>query len=85
MANASARAIRESSEIAEELSVQIARPVRWHESVARMAEAGVTSFVEFGPGRVLTGLAKRLVPGATLVNISTWQEAQPKASLAGSA
>jgi [acyl-carrier-protein] S-malonyltransferase len=85
MANASARAIREPSEIAEELSVQIARPVRWHESVARMAEAGVTSFVEFGPGRVLTGLAKRLVPGATLVNISTWQEAQPKASLAGSA
>ena len=85
MANASARPLREPSEIAEELSVQIARPVRWHESVARMAEAGVTTFVEFGPGRVLTGLVKRLVPGATLINISTWQEAQPKARLAGSA
>jgi [acyl-carrier-protein] S-malonyltransferase len=35
-----------------------------------MAASGVTRFIEFGPGKVLTGLARRLAPGATLLNVS---------------
>jgi [acyl-carrier-protein] S-malonyltransferase len=35
-----------------------------------MAEAGVSTFIEFGPGRVLTGLVKRILPEARLINIS---------------
>jgi malonyl CoA-acyl carrier protein transacylase len=35
-----------------------------------MAAAGVTRFIAFGLGRLLTGLAKRLIPGAELVNVS---------------
>jgi [acyl-carrier-protein] S-malonyltransferase len=50
-----------------------------------MAEAGVTTFIEFGPGKVLTGLVKRLVPGATLLNIGTFREASPSPSLASMA
>jgi [acyl-carrier-protein] S-malonyltransferase len=36
--------------------------VRWVESVRKMAEARVTRIVECGPGRILTGLTRRIVP-----------------------
>jgi [acyl-carrier-protein] S-malonyltransferase len=71
IANASAKAMTDVAAVREELGAQVARPVRWHESVTLMAADGVTEFVEFGPGRVLTGLAKRLFPSATLINVST--------------
>jgi [acyl-carrier-protein] S-malonyltransferase len=48
-----------------------------------MSQTGVTTFIEFGPGKVLTGLVKRLVPDATLLNIGTFREASPTQSLAG--
>ncbi len=48
------------SELRDALMRQVSRPVRWQESVARMAEDGVTLCVEVGPGKVLTGLAKRI-------------------------
>jgi [acyl-carrier-protein] S-malonyltransferase len=70
VANASARAITGAQDIEQELGVQIANPVRWHESITLMAEAGVSTFIEFGPGRVLTGLVKRILPEARLINIS---------------
>ena len=41
---------------------QIASRVRWYESVQRMAAEGVEVFVEVGPGKVLTGIVKKIVP-----------------------
>jgi len=70
VANASAKAMIDTQAVRDELGAQVARPVRWHESVSLMARAGVTTFVEFGHGKVLTGMARRLVPGSTLVNVS---------------
>ena len=70
VANASAALLRDAEAIRRELGAQIAQPVRWHESVTLMATSGVTRFIEFGPGKVLTGFARRLAPGATLLNIS---------------
>ncbi len=61
--------------IREELTRQIVSPVRWHQSIATMSRAGVTTFVEFGPGKVLTGMVRRLAPGATLANVSTMMDA----------
>lgn len=49
---------------------QVASPVRWEEEVLRMAEDGIDTFVEFGPGRVLTGLVRRIVKGARVVSVS---------------
>ncbi|HXU11486.1 MAG TPA: ACP S-malonyltransferase [Candidatus Binatia bacterium] len=48
---------------------QVTRPVRWVESVIHMKELGVEWLAELGPGRVLSGLAKRIVPGLPLVNV----------------
>jgi [acyl-carrier-protein] S-malonyltransferase len=47
--------------IRETLARQAASPVRWAETIARMAAEGVTHVVECGPGRVLSGLTKRIV------------------------
>jgi [acyl-carrier-protein] S-malonyltransferase len=69
--NASATCLLDAEAVREELRRQVAAPVRWHESVTLMAAAGVSTFLEFGPGRVLTGFAKRLVPGASLVNVAS--------------
>jgi [acyl-carrier-protein] S-malonyltransferase len=45
------------------LAAQLQRPVRWAETVARMAERGIDTLIECGPGRVLAGLTKRIVSG----------------------
>ncbi|HSA90917.1 MAG TPA: ACP S-malonyltransferase [Burkholderiales bacterium] len=42
---------------------QAASPVRWVETIRRMADSGVTHIVECGPGKVLAGMAKRIAPG----------------------
>jgi [acyl-carrier-protein] S-malonyltransferase len=42
---------------------QAASPVRWVETIRKMAEAGVTHIVECGPGKVLAGMTKRIAPG----------------------
>lgn len=85
IANANARPLLDAEAVREELGRQVASPVRWHESVTLMAEAGVRTFVEFGPGRVLTGFARRLVPGAVLINVSTPADLTPGGQQAGSA
>jgi [acyl-carrier-protein] S-malonyltransferase len=75
VANASAQPLTSDAAVREELGVQVATAVRWHDSVTLMADGGVTSFVEFGPGKVLTGLVRRIAQGATLSNVSTLADA----------
>jgi [acyl-carrier-protein] S-malonyltransferase len=49
--------------IREALVRQAASPVRWVETIKKMADAGVTHIVECGPGKVLAGMTKRIAPG----------------------
>jgi len=51
------------------LVAQVSAPVRWDESVQKMAELGVDRFIEVGPGKVLAGLIKRIVKGAATQNV----------------
>lgn len=51
------------TDVREELAGAISRPVRWRETVIAMHEAGAPSFVEIGPGKVLTKMGKRIVKG----------------------
>lgn len=58
------------------LSRHVVSPVRWERTVRSMAEAGVTTYVEAGPGDVLSKLAKRCVPGARALTAGTPEEAR---------
>jgi [acyl-carrier-protein] S-malonyltransferase len=52
------------------MAEQVKSPVLWQEIVERLAAAGAEVIVEFGPGRTLTGLAKKTAPGVTAVNVA---------------
>jgi [acyl-carrier-protein] S-malonyltransferase len=62
VANVLAAPITDPAEIRRRLVEQVTGTVRWRESVAAMAELGVTHLFEIGAGKVLSGLAKRIVP-----------------------
>jgi [acyl-carrier-protein] S-malonyltransferase len=69
VANVTAEPVQDPAAIKELLVRQVTARVRWRESMAAMARLGVDEVVELGAGKVLTGLAKRGVPGARLVNV----------------
>ncbi len=57
--NVDARLIRKGHEARDGLKRQVSRPVRWYEIMVQLGKEGVTTGVELGPGKVLTGLMKR--------------------------
>ena len=69
VANATATAIASTQDIKRELHDQVCAPVQWAASIEYMVTSGVTDFVEIGPGRVLTGLVKRIAPEASTWNL----------------
>lgn len=68
--NAEARAITKVSDIQASLVRQLPSSVLWEDSVKAMAAMGVTTFVEVGPGMVLSGLIKRILPNAATMNVN---------------
>lgn len=71
LANVKADLSQDSAEIKELLVAQVCGVVRWRESVLKMAELGVTSLVELGAGKVLSGLARRIDKNLATANIET--------------
>lgn len=69
LANVLAGPAEDPAALAELLERQVTARVRWRETMAWAAARGTTVIAEFGAGKVLTGLARRAVPGATLVNV----------------
>ena len=65
----SAEGLRAAAEIRQELCEQMIRPVRWTDSVRWMAHAGAGTFLEIGPGKVLSGLIRRIQSDATVLTI----------------
>ena len=61
ISNVTASPQNKSQEIKKLLTEQIEKPVRWRESVINMINLGVNSFIEIGPGKVLSGLIKELI------------------------
>jgi [acyl-carrier-protein] S-malonyltransferase len=71
VANVLAQPISDPAAIVQSLVEQVTGTVRWRESIAFMAQAGVTTFYEVGAGKVLTGLIKRIAPAAQASAIGT--------------
>jgi [acyl-carrier-protein] S-malonyltransferase len=67
--NADAEAITTGEEAREALIRQVSLPVRWLDSVHEMIEGGVTTFVEVGPGRVLSGLLRQIDRSVRSINV----------------
>lgn len=74
--NVTALPFQSPEEIKECLARQVSSPVRWEESVRNMWAQGVDGFVEIGPGRVLSGLIKRIERSAALFNVDSLESFQ---------
>jgi [acyl-carrier-protein] S-malonyltransferase len=70
VANVDAQVHEHAADFPSLLEKQVWSPVQWVASMRRAHGAGASGFVEFGPGNVLTGLAKRIVPEARTANVS---------------
>jgi len=64
VANVTADYERDAIEIRENLVAQLASSVRWSDSIRRLVNDGFDTFLEVGPGRVLTGLMRQIAPEA---------------------
>ncbi len=67
--NADAVVVRTAAACREGLVRQVSAPVRWQEGVERLVQEGVQTFVEVGPGSVLTGLVRKIAKGARTLNV----------------
>ena len=74
MSNVTADKIRDISEIKDLLIKQIENRVRWRESVINMVNDGVDNFIEIGPGKVLSGLIKRINKEVNVQSINTIED-----------
>lgn len=81
--NVSAAVVADLDALKRDLLAQLYSPVRWVESMVALGDRGVTSLVECGPGKVLSGLNKRCVKGVSTYNLDTLEAfAAARAALA---
>ena len=76
VSNVTAKEYKETDEIKKLLIKQIESPVRWRESIEYMISSGTNTFIEIGPGKVLSGLIKRINKEVKVLNIDTVKDIQ---------
>ena len=74
ISNVTANPTNSSTEIKKLLIDQIEKPVRWRESVNNMIKSKVNHFIEVGPGKVLSGLVKRIDRNVKLNQVNTSED-----------
>lgn len=80
VANVDAQPKRDAAAAIEALIRQVSSPVRWEEVVRRLASEGITTYVEVGPGTVLSGLAKKIHPEAVVLSFGSPDDLEKVAS-----
>jgi [acyl-carrier-protein] S-malonyltransferase len=83
VANVNADFVRNADEVRKALIQQVYNPVRWEESILRLAGAGIGTFIEVGPGRVLSGLVKKICRGAEVLNVEDQESLKEVLALVG--
>jgi [acyl-carrier-protein] S-malonyltransferase len=84
--NVDAEPVRAAENARRALVRQVASPVRWQQLIERMVADGFDTFVEVGPGKVLSGLIRRIDRGARVLNVCDPEQARVAATeLGGSA
>jgi [acyl-carrier-protein] S-malonyltransferase len=84
IANTSARPLTKAVQLRTELVEQLTRPVQWQRSVEELRSQGVGAVIEFGPGRVLTGLVRRIDRAIAVRNVSDMASASARSTPAPS-
>jgi len=74
VSNVEAAPVADAAAIPGLLAAQLTSPVRWVETIERMASDGVETVVEVGPGKVLTGLVKRIDKGIRSLNVDVMED-----------
>lgn len=69
VANFTARPVCSEGEIRSTLTSQVTGSVRWIESIQYLVDAGHTTFLELGPGKVIAGLVAKIAPGTTVISV----------------
>jgi [acyl-carrier-protein] S-malonyltransferase len=69
IANVDSRPLRGGEEARESLLRQVTAPVRWEACVREAVRLGAETLIEVGPGRVLSGLVRRIVPQSQMLNV----------------
>jgi [acyl-carrier-protein] S-malonyltransferase len=77
VANITGQALTTAEDIKRELSEQLCKPVAWMASVRGMMESGVGTFIEVGPGQVLSGLIRRISDEAKVIKIEDLMSGEP--------
>ena len=67
--NADAKFLRTAAELRPSLVKQISAPLYWEDSINAMMAEGFDTFIEIGPGKVLSGLVKRIAGDAKVLNV----------------
>lgn len=70
ISNVTAQPVTQPEEIKEKLIEQLISPVRWEESVRTLLDLGVDTFIEIGPGKVLSGLIKKIDRSVAIYSVN---------------
>ena len=81
IANTSAQPLTTAEAVKDELLRQLCNCVQWQRSIEYMIDKGVSTFIEIGPGKVLTGLIKRINKGVKTINLGDSQAVRDLAHL----
>ena len=69
MANVDAEETNGADEAREKLKLQVSRSILWQQSIERMRKMGIDTFIEIGPGKVLSGLVRQILPDIRIFNV----------------
>lgn len=81
ISNITATPLTRADDLRSELAEQLAAPVQWIRTIEYLHGAGITTFIEIGPGQALAGMIKRIVKGTRIINIGNVAEVEKAAAL----